>query len=138
MYSRNQQTQSDENPPPFVHDLPWVERLAVASLIRQPEKEGSGIARCATCKGEHLHLVASGVHQDRELHLVMHDGLHLIRGLPQIGRGSAVVTLLQGECGHDFARVERFHKGSIYCGLMQLPPRNPEDITDWLPCLWRS
>lgn len=133
--------------PPASNDkLAPVEQLAIASLLSQPENTAPEPMPCVICGdgcGSHVHLVASGVHQNDVLHLVCHDGVHVLRGMPEIGRGSAVVTIYEGECGHRFAEVARSYKGQLFPGWIRLPdaPRDTPRITrtdTWLPTLART
>lgn len=60
----------------------------------------------------------------------------IIKGMPALGRGSAIVSLYACEnCGGVFATVQRFHKGEIFVGKIELEVMG----SCWdLPMLWRD
>lgn len=114
-------------------DLVPIEGLAVAALVARPECQSDQTLRCPICGDNYVHICGSGVQQNKTLHLIASDGVHILKGMPSIGRGSALIAIYQGECQHTFASVQRFHKGQILVGFMPLP----NGIKD-LPTLWRD
>jgi hypothetical protein len=93
--------------------------------------------QCPICKDTYLHLVGTGTHQDRTFHFIGSEGVFIFKEVTPIGRGSAVVTFFQGECGHRFAEVTRFHKGECFRDLVPFPGK-VDIVKDWLPSLWRN
>lgn len=117
----------------FVDGLEPIERLTVATLKSGSEWSEEKHMRCLVCGYEYMHIVTSGVHQNDTLHLIASDGVHIVRGMPSLGRGSAVVTIYSCEADHTFAVTQRFHKGNVFLGVVQLPAKFLD-----LPTLWRD
>ncbi len=108
-------------------------KFAYSALVSRPEDGAASPITCPRCGDNYLHIICSGVHQKDVLHLVCSDVVRIVRGMPVIGRGSAVITIYGGECGHSFAEVTRFHKGECFRGRALLPDGN--GIMDWPSCL---
>ncbi len=102
-------------------DAPLIQRAAVVALKAAHDANYEQKIVCPVCCDNYVHLVGSGVQTESTLHLIDGDGLHLVAGLPPLGRGSAVITIYAGECDHTFARVQRFHKGQTFIGDVVLP-----------------
>lgn len=114
-------------------DSPLIQRAAIVALKAAHDANHEQKIVCPACCYDYLHLVASGVHGEDTLHLVGGDGLHIVAGVPRLGRGSAVITIYAGECSHTFARVQRFHKGQVFIGDVLLPIK-----LESLSTLWRD
>lgn len=119
----------DSTPPD--NGLSPHERLALMALGSRPEWQTETTMHCLKCGYDYVHMVASGVHQNDHLHLICDDGVHILRGMPALGRGSAVVTIYSGECGHTYATVQRFHKGQTFLGAIELPSGDYLSHTLW-------
>lgn len=99
----------------FAADISLVQRVTLAALNGASKSRDENVILCPVCGYDYVHLIASGVHQNDALQLIASDGTHIVRGMPPLGRGSAVVTIYQCESDqHTFASVHRFHKGRTF------------------------
>lgn len=120
-------------------DIPRIQKLAFTALAERAEfctEEAIPCAVCGTANECYVHIIASGVHQNGTLRLIAGDGEHVVKGLPSLGRGSAVITIYQGECVHCWAEIRRFHKGQVFRGEVRLPDLGEFDT--WPATLWRD
>lgn len=117
----------------FAADISLVQRVALAALSGASKSRDENVILCPVCGYEYIHIIASGVHQNDVLQLIAGDGMHIVRGMPALGRGSAVVTIYQCECDrHTFASVHRFHKGQTFRFTIPLGSHQP------IKPLWRD
>lgn len=87
--------------------IPPVEVVALA-----PSLEEGYTLTCPVCECEFVHLIGTGVLDNKKLILQAGDGFHVV-GMERKCRGSAIVSIFQCENQHTWSRREQFHKGQV-------------------------